>query len=368
MSILKGRLGAVYASYGYSYSASGEACELDTGTTYKVTDITKRYWDPTYALTIYENGVESTKAYTIQYPGGRIVFPSDPTPPVTADFYYIYTARVAGFQNWSIDSLGMDIVDVSEFGDIWRLRETLIGDFTASAERYWIDDSYANPSSTGEDLVFIFYDLLDITTKITPWGDGNFELDLNSDGIADGWSAHSDGTPTGARSLEAGGFAGAKCQRLTVTAASLDDEYGIEYDGLGNAASGDQVAVEFRYKSANTSGLVIKARIGSTGGAASFAASTSWARALTKREFSGTTDMDVYIFLEASGAFSGDADLDIDFVRAIHLPSGNSQKRWEGYGRVGPDTISAPHNELIREALSISGNGEIYYRTDKVVL
>jgi hypothetical protein len=78
--------------------------------------------------------------------------------------------------------------------------------------------------------------------------------------------------------------------------------------------------------------------------------------------------MDVYIYLTATGTFSGDAKLDIDWISVYHLPTGNAQKRWEGYGRLPTINISAPVKDLIREALTLEGDGSIYYRTDEVGL
>lgn len=367
MAIQKGKDGAIYVHYGSSIAATGEACELVSGYTYKITDIAKRYWDKSQAVTVYENAVVSTKAYTIEYPGGRIVFPSAPTTPVTVDCYYFKVARVAGCREWAIDD-GYETIDVTEFNDGNRMRTTILRDFSARLEKIKMDSMFSNPSDISNAFLFVFYENLAVTTRIDPWVNGNFEIDDDSDGIGNGWSAYSNGTPTGSRSLVSGGFAGAKFQRINLqTAALLNDRYGIEYGGIGNSAATDQMAVEFRYKTSGTTGLSIKAKIGSTGTEESLSTSADWTRAVLTRKFTGITDMDVYIFLEEAGAFSGDANLDIDFVRAIHLPASNAQNRSEGYGRI-TNSLSVPVGDIAAESLSIEGDGGLYRRTDEVTL
>lgn len=371
MPILKGKLGAVFGNYAASVAATGEACVLDSGFTYKITDITKRYWDKAQTVTVYENAVESTKAYTLEYPGGRIVFPSAPTTPVTVDCYYYRLARAAGFQNWGIDNVGMEMVDVTEFGDLWRNHETLLGEFSASADRYWVSEFYPDAVIDGTlQLMFAFYEKLDITQLMNPWTIGNFELDDDANGIANGWAAHVSGTPIGSRSLvSSGAFAGAKFQRINVTAIEPNEEYGVASSGLGNAAAGDQVAIQLRYKTSGTDAFIgARAKIGSTGNVITMAAATDWTVINVVRKYSGTDDMNLYVYFLGTGSFSEDADLDVDWVRIYHLPTSNAQKRWEGYGRLPTVDISAPVGDLVREALSIEGDGPLYYRTDEVSL
>lgn len=371
MSITKGKLGAIYGNYTASAAATGEACELESGYTYKITDITKRYWDKAQTVTVYENAVPSTKAYTLEYPGGRIVFPEAPTTPVTVDCYYYKAIKSGGFQEWSIDNIGMELEDVTEFGSQWVTRESLVGDFGASAERYWVSEFYPDAIINGTlQLIFIFYEKLDMTQKINPWVIGNMELDDDANGIANGWAAHSAGSPTGVRSLISGGaFAGAKYQRINVTVAGSGEQYGIVSSGLGNAAYDDQVVAQIRYKTIGVTGNILaKAYLGTGGSIASIPASNDWASVTLSRKYSGGDTMDLYIYLTAMGAFTGDAKLDIDWISVYHLPSGNAQKRWEGYGRLPSINISAPTKGLVREALSIEGDGPIYYRTDEIGL
>ena len=366
MAIQKGKNGSIYVAYGSSIAATGEACEQESGTTYKISDISKRYWDKSQTVTVYENAVESTQAYNIEYPGGRIVFPSAPTEPVTVDCYYFNVARVAGCREFTLDD-GYETVDVTEFNDGNRMRETILRNFSARLEKIKMDSMFSDPSDIADAFLFVFYEDLDVDTKIDPWVDGNFEIDDDSDGIGNGWSAHISGAPTGSRSLQSGGFAGAKFQRINITEAALDEEYGIEYDGLGNASSGDHLAVEFRYKTFGVTGLNITAKIGSTGTEVTFSTTSDWTRAVLTRKFTAITDMDVYIFFKATGGFAGSANLDIDFVRAIYLPVNNAQNRLEGYGRIAT-SLSVPVGDIGSESIAIEGDGGLYRRTDEVQL
>jgi hypothetical protein len=44
------------------------------GLTWRVTAAAKRYWDPTAALTVYDNGSPVASGYTVQYCGGLVTF------------------------------------------------------------------------------------------------------------------------------------------------------------------------------------------------------------------------------------------------------------------------------------------------------
>jgi hypothetical protein len=205
---------------------------------------------------------------------------------------------------------------------------------------------------------------------VNPWNIGNMELDDDGNGIANGWAAHMAGAPTGTRSLVSSeAFAGDKHQRINVTAAASGEAYGVVTSALDNAAANDQVGVKVYYKTSGVSGNIsARAYIGTSGSIITLPASSDWTSVNFSRKYAVLDTMDVYIYLTATGTFSGDAKLDIDWISVYHLPTGNAQKRWEGYGRLPTINISAPVKDLIREALTLEGDGSIYYRTDEVGL
>lgn len=190
MAAISGTVGDLYMNRSDSEWVEDEACSQDSGNTYVIDDTAKRYWDPNKSLIVKENAVASTKAYKIQYPGGRVEFPSAPTTPVTVSIYYYPTmAQVAGFFNWSCDIVG-DALDATVFGTTWRQFEKALQGFTASAERWWQNSSVSSENiGTGDSVEVTFTGYLDYSPIVS----GSLSI---TDGV-ETFSDNGDGTLTG---------------------------------------------------------------------------------------------------------------------------------------------------------------------------
>ena len=84
-------------------SVTGEALSAVDSTTYQIADETKRFMDPLGAVTVYEDGSETSQDVAIDYLFGTIQFPTAPTEPVTADFTYIPRVKLACPRSVSIN-------------------------------------------------------------------------------------------------------------------------------------------------------------------------------------------------------------------------------------------------------------------------
>ena len=84
--------------YPKSTQVTGETLTFNTGTTYSGANthwidvlngkIYREYELTQYIPKVYDNGVEQTSGYTIDYIAGTVTFDSAPTGPVTCDYYY----------------------------------------------------------------------------------------------------------------------------------------------------------------------------------------------------------------------------------------------------------------------------------------
>lgn len=152
-----GKLGAIYKDTGAAaISMTDEATTADaTFTRYTITNDVKRYWDKSQALTVEVDASPVTSGFTLEYPGGVVVFDSSQEgSTVTVSGYYLTVSEVGGFYNWAIDE-AMNVSDSTTFGDSYKEFTATQLEFTGSAEAFWADDTYY--SELGTEVILVFY-------------------------------------------------------------------------------------------------------------------------------------------------------------------------------------------------------------------
>lgn len=115
---------AVYIG-GTATSFSAEAASDVNGdqTLYRVTDATKRAIAPEYAFVVYEDGVQTTRDFVVNFADGSVAFDAGDKPSSTAvvtfDGYYIPLLHVGEAHAFDLE-FGYYSFECSKFGDTGR--------------------------------------------------------------------------------------------------------------------------------------------------------------------------------------------------------------------------------------------------------
>lgn len=156
MAELAGLLGKIYLSSGSSASFTTEAM-TDSGNhlRYSITDTDLAYWDIDSAITVYVDGSPVTSGYSIEYAGGNIIFEtSQGASTITVSGKYFTVAEVGGFYNYKVN-IEKTMVDITTFGDTFKKVLPILGDWSATAERFYYDETFTD--LVGSKLVCVFY-------------------------------------------------------------------------------------------------------------------------------------------------------------------------------------------------------------------
>lgn len=100
-----------------SYNASYSAVTLVSGTTYRITDATKRVMDPSVSVVVRDGGTPlATSAFTVDYLKGEVTLTSSPAGTVDVGFNNISMQPALEAKEFSIN-LVRDELDDTVFGD-----------------------------------------------------------------------------------------------------------------------------------------------------------------------------------------------------------------------------------------------------------
>lgn len=166
MAAKSGVLGAVYApSSLISVTFTNEATTGNAERTeYTINDTTKRYWDPAATFLVEQSTdggttwtAVSASDYTLIHAGGTVKFatarPAGALIRVSGKYYTM--EQKAGFFTWSIEP-GIDLVDATTFqSGGWKEFVAVNKGWTASAERFWLDNTFF--SWLDQLVVAVFY-------------------------------------------------------------------------------------------------------------------------------------------------------------------------------------------------------------------
>lgn len=161
---ISGKLGAVYRTNGASVAFEDEATNADaTRRRYTIANNSRKYWDDSVPVIVKVNGTIRTTGFHVEYPGGVIVFdvPLGTSDVVTVSEKYFNTLQCATFFNWKLDS-DTDTKDVTTFASNgWKEYLSTISGWSASADGYWADESFAG--LIGNRIILVLY--VDSTTN-----------------------------------------------------------------------------------------------------------------------------------------------------------------------------------------------------------
>lgn len=170
-----GYLGALYLNDGASIAFTTEAMSTSDELVYTISDSDKKYWDPDSTLTVYKNGNPITSGFTIRYIGGMITFSvaNNPLDVITVSGKSFNLVEAGGFYKWTVN-IERNEVDLNKFGNNgWAEKKTVIGSWSATAERFYLDETYFD--LLGEKSLFIFY--VDEASQIRYEGYGYIKKD-----------------------------------------------------------------------------------------------------------------------------------------------------------------------------------------------
>ena len=172
---IAGKLGAIYVQtdrqavacdfIGFDANSAGVFDFTDEATTanddytrYNITDQAKRYWLPTYQITVKKNGSAITTGFTLEYAGGYVVFTESQllTDVITVTGKYLTLKQAGGCFNWSLDQQ-TETKDVTKYETTgtWKEFAALLKEFFLSAEAYWWTDEFHD--IMGNDIVVVLY-------------------------------------------------------------------------------------------------------------------------------------------------------------------------------------------------------------------
>jgi hypothetical protein len=142
-----------------------EATTPDAGKTrYTITDTNKKYWDKNTPVTVKKNGVVQTNGYTIEYPGGVIVFDAAlTTETILVSGKYITVDQPGGFFSWSLN-VANKLEDVSDFETVqanggWEVYAVTNKNFSCSAQAFWANsERFINAIKNGTEVILVLYD------------------------------------------------------------------------------------------------------------------------------------------------------------------------------------------------------------------
>jgi len=125
---------------------------------YTITDSTKAYWDKDTAIVVEVDDVVVASGYSIEYPGGVIVFDAvqDSDAVVTVSGKYFVVEQLAGFFNWSL-TVNNTTIDATSFtSGEWSEFALATKNWEATAEKFWAStDDFSQ--RMGEEVIIVLY-------------------------------------------------------------------------------------------------------------------------------------------------------------------------------------------------------------------
>ena len=144
MAVFTGYNASVYIASGTPISFTDEATTASSGyKVYTITNQAKRFWSRNYAVTVKKNGNVITTGFTVQYPGGKIIFTTalQPTDVVTVSGYYIPVSQVAQAKEWSLD-VDVETQEATVFSSQWKQFVVTYRSGSGSLSQWWADSFF----------------------------------------------------------------------------------------------------------------------------------------------------------------------------------------------------------------------------------
>ena len=142
MAILSGNIADVYICSGTGTTFTDEATTLVSGTTYQITDASKRIIDTTSAITVKDGATTlASTAYTVVPGTGKVILAAAPSGAVTVTGKYLTASQLAQCTKWSAN-IGPNLQDVSVFGSAWEQKAAVLQKGSITVNRFYATGAY----------------------------------------------------------------------------------------------------------------------------------------------------------------------------------------------------------------------------------
>ncbi len=144
MAVFQGYNASVYVASGTPVQFTDEATTASSDyKVYTISNSSKRFWSRQYAITVKRNGNIITTGFTIQYPGGKVIFSTaqQPTDVITVSGYYIPVSLVAQAKEWSLD-VDVETTESTVFQSQWKTFEVTYLSGSGSLSQWWADEFF----------------------------------------------------------------------------------------------------------------------------------------------------------------------------------------------------------------------------------
>lgn len=146
MAVIKGINARIYACDDTvaSTTFTGEATAANGDRTiFTITSTAKRFWDPDAAYVVKLEGTPITSYTSLQMPGGRVHFATDPgAGAITVDGKYFAVANFIQCKSWEL-AAEFDYFDSTCFGDSMRVMVPAMRSATVSVQGFHLEPSGA---------------------------------------------------------------------------------------------------------------------------------------------------------------------------------------------------------------------------------
>lgn len=154
-TLLSGNVASVYLCSGAGTVFTAEACGLVSGTTYQITDTTKRIWDRNTAIVVKDGATTLDRgAYDLIYGTGKIVLNAAPAGAVTVSGAYLTASQLAQCKKWTL-SAGPNLQDAAVFGDAWESKACVQRKASITVGRFYAPAFFAQ---LGNPMVLVLYE------------------------------------------------------------------------------------------------------------------------------------------------------------------------------------------------------------------
>lgn len=146
MAVIKGINARIYQCDDATDSVQGTGLGMTpngTRTQFTCTDTAKRFWDPSKAIVVKLGGTPIATYSSIQYPGARVNFATDPgAGSLTVDVYYFAVSNFIQCKSWEL-AAEFDYMDATCFGDVMRINMPAMRSATASVQGFHLQPTGA---------------------------------------------------------------------------------------------------------------------------------------------------------------------------------------------------------------------------------
>lgn len=175
MAVLTGKAADVYIATGSGTSFTAEATSLVSGTTYQISNTSKRRWDPTATFTVYDGGVAiDPGGYYLIHATGKVQLVAAPSGAVTVTGKYLSASQLGQATDWTLDA-GYNLQPSAVFGATWEAYTPTQGKGTATVKRFTNQDGYF--TTYGGQLFLLELHLVSTAQKLVCYGHANASVD-----------------------------------------------------------------------------------------------------------------------------------------------------------------------------------------------